>query len=568
MVAGDGVDIQAGVKSTVVTGEDPYVTDAGTFNVAVGNVTANNGTLLITGRDGITAGAVTQSRTTSTVPSVPAELDLQTKTGSIKATGVNAKGFIASVSDAGTGGRLRVVAPQGIELLSARGSDVELTAQAGEVRVGTQSIQFNAGPVTATSGDATVSGRAVTVGNVTAGRDISLTSTASTGALSFGDLTATRNLTLSSASNLTLDPDRVKGTPTAISASSTGGKLCVGETSGQGNNCNGEKLEETTATLALSAQGDIESGEIVARSLTANSSAGAINAGRVTASVGAVTLTAPQGIKTGGVSTSAGNIVLTATGGAIVATDDITANGSTSFVEARGQSVSVGRVTAGGAITVASSGTADNAKNTSTGNLSSSLFVEASSANGDVTTGTITAGTAKTLANDPCNGLAVCVRAGAGATTGTQVATVGQVSSSGSVSVQGRTGVKTTSTVTASAGSVTLNSQAGNVDAGAGKITAGTSTGDYDVTVTGQSVTVAAIEARDDITLSATGTAGTLVTAALQWGDALQLSAASTLNLAVSQWVSSAPSAVSLTSTAGGVCLGTVSGSTCTPGAF
>jgi hypothetical protein len=201
VTAGTSVDIQAGVKKTIGQGEDPYTTGTGTFNVVVGTVTANNGTVLVSGRDGILAKDVTQARLSSSAPQVP-EVELQTgTTGSITADDINSKGF----NDAG--GRLRVVGPNGVSLASARGSDVELSAQAGPVRIGTTSgngNQFNGGDVTATTGDALVTGRSVEVGDVD-GRDITLTSTAANGALTFGDLSPSRNLALSSAADLTVE---------------------------------------------------------------------------------------------------------------------------------------------------------------------------------------------------------------------------------------------------------------------------------------------------------------------------------------------------------------------------
>ena len=229
VAAGKSVDIQAGVNTASAVGEDPYVSDSGTFNVAVGNVTASNGTMLIVGRDGITTNAITQSRTTSTVPAVP-EVDLQTKAGSVRATVVDSRGLVGQGNSAGAGGRLRVVAPGGIELGSARGSDVELMSQFGNVRIGTQSAQSNPGTVTATLGDVRASARSIEAGNISAARDLTLT--ASEGALTTGVLSATRNLSLSAANSLAVNTGAIGTLSGNVSLSSTAGSLCVGTRSG------------------------------------------------------------------------------------------------------------------------------------------------------------------------------------------------------------------------------------------------------------------------------------------------------------------------------------------------
>ncbi|NDE02783.1 MAG: hypothetical protein EBZ91_13850, partial [Gammaproteobacteria bacterium] len=85
VTAGDGVDIQAGVKTSAINGEDPYVADSGTFDINVGNVTANNGSVLINAREGVSASTVTQQRSSATVPTVP-EIDIQSRNGSVQAT--------------------------------------------------------------------------------------------------------------------------------------------------------------------------------------------------------------------------------------------------------------------------------------------------------------------------------------------------------------------------------------------------------------------------------------------------------------------------------------------------
>ncbi|MEY3137486.1 MAG: hypothetical protein RL580_1218, partial [Pseudomonadota bacterium] len=557
--AGDSVDIQAGVKTTSTAGEDPYVTDAGTFNVAVGSVTANNGTLLINARDGITANAVTQSRTSTAVPSVP-EVDLQTKSGSVKATGVNSKGYTATVSDPGTGGRLRVVAPQGIELSFARGSDVELTAQTGNVRIGTQSAQFNPGSITATTGDVTASARSIEVGKVNAARDLALT--ASEGVLTTDTLTATRNLTLSAANSLAVNTSAISTLSGNVSLSSTAGSLCVGTRSGA----------------------DCVAGDVIAGGTVNLAGRDGVTASNVRASGGNLSISAASGgVTVNGIeaaaATSAGRADVNVTARDNVQVRSRTVSGQTvgGSVGAEGN-VSIS--SAQGAITVdreigASKGFAQLAAQTgvTTGNITSLTgFVDVQAKAGPVQVGDLYGLVGKPASTtgpaDPCAGNVICVQAGTGGTatsTTNYTVTTGTIetdnTASGNVLVGGANGVQT-GAIDINNGSVALNSSQGAITVGSVGLS-GSSVGKSVVANARGKVTIGNIVAGSG-SIDLQSANDELVLARVSGGGDVRLRSAANLTVDLSKV--DAGGVASFTSTGGELRVGTVSGSNFTPG--
>ena len=559
VAAGKSVDIQAGVNTASAVGEDPYVSDSGTFNVAVGNVTASNGTMLIVGRDGITTNAITQSRTTSTVPAVP-EVDLQTKAGSVRATVVDSRGLVGQGNSAGAGGRLRVVAPGGIELGSARGSDVELMSQFGNVRIGTQSAQSNPGTVTATLGDVRASARSIEAGNISAARDLTLT--ASEGALTTGVLSATRNLSLSAANSLAVNTSAIGTLSGNVSLSSTAGSLCVGTRSGA----------------------DCVAGDVIAGGTVNLVGRDGVTASNVRASGGNLSISAASGGVTvtgieAAAATSAGRADVNVT-----ARDNVQVRSRTVSERTVGGSVgaegNVSISSAQGAITVdreigASKGFAQLAAQTgvTTGNITSLTgFVDVQAKTGPVQVGDLYGLVGKpaptTGPADPCAGNAICVQAGTGGTatsTTNYTVSTGTIrtdnTASGNVLVGGANGVQT-GAIDINNGSVALNSSQGAINVGSVGLS-GSSIGKSVVANARGKVTMGNITAGSG-SIDLQSANDELVLARVSGGGDVRLRSAANLTVDLSKV--DAGGVASFTSTGGELRVGTVSGSNFTPG--
>ncbi|MFN5011920.1 MAG: beta strand repeat-containing protein, partial [Gammaproteobacteria bacterium] len=205
------------------------------------------------------------------------------------------------------------------------------------------------------------------------------------------------------------------------------------------------------------------------------------------------------------------------------------------------------------------------------GTLTATTQVDVSAGRGRVAVGAASAGGPAVAAGSPCDGLTVCIGAGFDGTDGSgRTVTLGAVTATvGSVLMSGRDGVTTGGAVLASAGSVEIRSSAGTVDTTAGTVTAGSPAtpgspgAAFDAKLSGISLNLGDVTARRDIDLAANGATGSLATGVLTATRALKVTSVSGFGIAAAK-IGGAPQSVLLSSSDGGVCLGTLVSGVCT----
>ncbi|MFM7626744.1 MAG: hypothetical protein ACKO7G_09815, partial [Gammaproteobacteria bacterium] len=350
--------------------------------LAVGTVTARDGTVLLRGRDAVTAGAVTQTRTGGALQ-IP-DVQFAADAGSVTAGAVTSSGSVSgdATTDIVTGA---VTAVRDVRLVAGGG------VTAGDVVTSGGGVRLQAGSGSLTAGDITAA--AVLAGSTDPCNGLSVCVRAGDGASSgvqtvrVGDVVATAGgVSLRGRSGVTLDTARVDQGDLALESGAggvTAGALVVGDATASTaapyslNIVARDAIALGTASAPAAARA---TGSIAMSSATGAITAGALSAGRyidvdaagslrvgalnargtqlisatdacngasvcvtagggpqtglqtatvgpVTADAGAVFLAAPT-VEVGGATASDGDIVIRSGSGAVTATGDLVAGGS------------------------------------------------------------------------------------------------------------------------------------------------------------------------------------------------------------------------------------------------
>jgi hypothetical protein len=518
----------------------------GNINAANGNIQASTDALLTAngdinlgtlkaGNDAVLTAGGSIHAANGTI-AAGTDADLQAKTGDIQ-LGVLSAGNDANLSSGGSidagagvvqaGNTATLNAGDAITLGQlAAGQNASLTTVGGDINLGsltaaagtatlTAGGNINAASGTVTAGtDATLTAAdAITLGTVLAGQNAALTT--ASGDISLGSVTATAgNATLTSGGSI----DATNGTVSAgndatlaAAGAITLGSVAAGDDAG------------------LSAGSVINLGTVAAghdATLTAGATINAAN-GSVTAGNNA-TLTAADNIVLGTVTATAGNAQITAQNG-FLAFGAITAGQDATLTAGQDMNAATGTVSAG-----------HDASLTAGGSINAlGLQVTAGhDANLAATTGSINTGNAAITAGNDAN------------LTAAQNITLGRVRSGQNATLSAQTGDITLGSVTATAGDATLTA-GHDINAGTGSVTAGT-----DAALTaGQDITLGTVLAGQNATLAAQAGSISLGSVTATVGDAT-LTAGDSIYAA--NGTVAAGHDATLTAQAGDVDLGTV----------
>ena len=471
--------------------------------LTAGAVTAGRFIDIESSSGSVTVGALTAGAVQSSAADDPCDgTSVCVQAGAATPGGTQSASVGAVTADAGD---VLLAARNGLTLAGVAAVSGGITAKGGSGDVtATGSLTAGTGASTDADHDIVVEGAGLALQGVRASGDIALAATSATGALTTGVLDARRALVVESVAGFAIGAAKIGGTPESIDLSSSAGSICIGTTAG--GVCTGEALIKDPTDIVLSARTGVTAGDIGAKSLQTTVSEGAAKLGDVT-SAGVASVSARDGVAAGDVS-AATSVSLVAAAGT-VAVGDVTASDGTMLLQGRtgvtagtltqartgsplqvpdidliadGGSIAVGGVSGSGSLrgralddlsvgavngvdaVDLSAGKALSAS----GSITSRGFVELRSDAGNMTVQDVTAGAAKQGGSaDPCAGKAICVRAGAGASTGAQNLSAGKLTASqGDLFVRGRSGV-TAGDVRADRGVIDIGAAAGGVALGA-----------------------------------------------------------------------------------------------------
>ena len=264
-------------------------------------------------------------------------------------------------------------------------------------------------------------------------------------------------MTVRSVTDFGIGGADIGGTPQSVTLLSSDGRVCLGTlVSGV---CTGQSLTKDT-DLTLQGKTGVTAGALAVRSALVDSAQGALALGDVTVTDGKLALYGRTGITAGRLSQARTIIPPTAPN-----IDLLSSAGAISVGDVTGTGLMYGRAADGlttGAITGVKDIDLRAGKALTTGAVTATGFVQLESLAGSMTTLGITAGAAKDGADtDPCKGKAICLRAGEGATSGTQSVTTGALTAgAGDILVRSRSAA-TLGAVTARDGTVLLSGRDG-----------------------------------------------------------------------------------------------------------